>query len=182
MKLDQSIYNREYHAKKRAQGVITAQRLREILSYDPETGLFVYRTQRGRSRAGSKAGTVQGDGRININLEGRVYRAHRLAWLYMTGEWPAQEIDHKDTDPGNNRWVNLRNTSSTVNKQNIQKAPNGKIYSRLLGAHWCKQSRVWKSSIRVNKKRVYLGVFASEQEAHEAYIAAKRIVHEGCLI
>lgn len=182
MRLEKSIYNRDYHAKKRAQGVITAKRLREILSYDPETGLFVYRTQRGRSRAGSKAGTVQSDGRININLEGRVYRAHRLAWLYMTGEWPAQEIDHKDTDPGNNKWSNLRNASSTVNKQNIQKAPTGKIYSRLLGAHWCKQGQLWKSSIRINKKSVYLGVFASEQEAHEAYIVAKRTFHEGCLI
>ncbi len=161
---------------------VSQDRLKQLLDYSPETGVFTYKVRRGKFDAGHIAGTVCDDLRVDIVVDGRLYRAHRLAWLYVTGKWPEFEIDHRDTNPSNNSWANLRDVTSTVNKQNKRRAQSGKKYSELLGAQWCKQSQKWKSSIRVDGKIRHIGFFASEQEAHEGYVKVKRELHEGCTI
>lgn len=175
-------YNRQYYMAARSRPKITAQELRQVLAYSPESGQFTYLADRGRMRAGDVAGTETPDGRRCIVVNGRRYFAHRLAWLYVTGSWPSQEIDHIDGDSLNNRFCNLRDVSSTINQQNKRAAPSTKKYSKLFGAHWCEQKQVWKSSIRVAGRSKHLGVFATEEEASAAYVEAKRRLHAGCTI
>lgn len=174
--------HRARYRVKKAKPPVTADRLKELLTYHPESGEFTYRVARGRFKVGDIAGTENSEGRICIVVDGRMYRAHRLAWLYMTGKWPEFEIDHRDMVPTNNAWGNLRDVTPTVNKQNIRKAPNGKKYSPLLGAHWSAYIGRWTSSIRVNGKLKHLGVFNTDGEAANAYLTAKRKLHEGCTI
>lgn len=176
-------YHRAAYLRKKSRPLVTQKRLLEVLVYSPESGVFTYRADKGRFKAGSIAGYAQKDtGRVSINVDGRLYRAHRLAWLYMTGQWPKNEIDHIDTNAGNNAWANLRDVTPTVNKQNMRKAQAGKKHSPLLGAQWCKQRNKWSSRIRVDGKAKHLGFFQTDTAASEAYIAAKRIFHEGCTI
>lgn len=175
--------HRERYRIKQQGPLVSQERLRELLKYDEAKGVFTYLVARGRFKPGDVAGHIsKSDGRVNINIDGRLYRAHRLAWLYMTGEWPQHEIDHKDTNPSNNAWGNLRDVLPVINKQNIKKAPIGKKYSNLLGAQWCTQRKKWKSSIKVHKKLKHLGFFDTDAQASAAYIAAKRQLHEGCTI
>lgn len=168
--------------KARRRSALSREELMALLDYDPHTGAFTTRVRRGPIKAGVVAGTMDDEGRIVITINYVRHFAHRLAWLYMNGSWPDGEIDHRDTDRSNNRWVNLRDVSSTVNKQNKRRAQSGKKYSRLLGAQWCKQAGKWKSSIRANGKIVHLGFFGSDAEAAEAYVIAKRRMHEGCTL
>lgn len=160
----------------------TAEEIRSIFHYDPVTGLFTYRVSRGPRKAGDVSGTLSKDGRTVLNYLGQLYQAHRVAWVYMTGEWPKFEIDHRDSKPLNNAWSNLRDVTSTVNKQNMREAPKSKKYSPLLGAQWCAQIGRWKSSIRASGKLRHLGTFDTDVEASEAYLKAKRSLHEGCTI
>lgn len=175
-------YHSDRHAKAKESPPLTSSRLKEILHYDEITGQFTYVVSRGKFKSGDPAGTLLEDGRIDIHIDYKVNRAHRLAWLYVTGEWPKNEIDHKDGNPSNNAFSNLRDVTSTVNKQNQKVAKAGKKYSALLGAQWCKQSQKWKSSIKSCGKIIHIGFFDSEQAAHEGYVKAKRELHEGCTI
>ena len=75
---------------------LIAERLRELLSYEPETGVFRWRVSRGPAVAGSVAGSLTTYGYIKIKVDGRFYRAHRLAWIYVHGVWPSKDLDHKD--------------------------------------------------------------------------------------
>ena len=167
-----------------AGGNLTAQHTRELFIYDPITGILAWRHNVGRSgriKAGTEAGTSN-KGYRHVKIAGTNYAVHRIAWLYMTGKWPEHEIDHWDTDPGNNRFSNLRDVPNVVNKENMREAPSGKKYSPLLGAHWCKQRRRWKSSITVRGKSQYIGWFDTDVEASAAYFERKRKVHEGCTV
>ena len=158
---------------------LTAQRLREFLHYDPETGIFYRRHDARRWKAGTPIGTTNRSKRQYIPIGNKFYLAHRLAWMYMTGEWPDMAIDHKDGNPHNNRFANLRNVSTTVNAQNLRKAkPQSK--TGILGVH--KNGRFIRSMITVNKKKIHLGYFSNVEDAQNAYLAAKRKLHEGCTI
>src|SRR5690349_15052213 len=100
---------------------LTQQYLKEILHYDPETGVFIWYTSRGHCKAGNVAGSLN-LGYILIGICNFKYQAHRLAWLYMTGEWPTFEIDHKNGVSSDNRWENLREATRIINGQNRRKA------------------------------------------------------------
>lgn len=161
---------------------LTAARLRELLSYDPDTGTFRWRYSRQKAKAGSVAGSLHRTaGYILIGIDGHHHYAHRLAWLYTTGGWPSNTIDHIDGDRKNNRWSNLRDVPHSVNVENVRK-PRRHSASQLLGARQCKKSGRWDSHITINKRLIYLGSFATAREAHEAYLAAKRERHAGCTI
>lgn len=164
---------------------LTEKTLRSLLHYDPVTGNFTRVVGYNRWKVGELAGTVKPNKEklyVHIKIGRFIYGAHRLAWLYVNGVWPDGEIDHRDGDGTNNKWLNLRDVSSGVNKENQRRAPKGKKYSPLLGAHWCKKRKRWKSSICVKGKDVYIGWFDTDVAAAAAYLAKKRQLHEGCTI
>ncbi len=170
-----------------AESDLNASRLRELLNYDRDTGAFTWRTRVSqRVRAGSLAGgPSKDDGRWRITVDGVKYLGHRLAWLYVHGEWPPGELDHTNGDGhmGNNRISDLRPVTSRVNTQNQRRARSDNKSSGLLGVHWDKRyGGHWVSHIGVNGKQKYLGQFDTPQAAHAAYLEAKRRLHPGCTI
>jgi HNH endonuclease len=164
-----------------AKADLTAQRLRELLHYDPETGVFTWRVKRGGTNIGDVAGCLQDDGYLVIGVDYHVHLAHRLAWLYMTGAWPTCQIDHRFGVRADNRFSELRDVKERVNSQNMR-AARSDSKSGLLGASWSKQAKKWHARIHVNKTYKHLGYFDTPEAAHEAYVAAKRKFHEGCTI
>lgn len=160
--------------------MITAERLRELIHYDPLTGVFTNIAPRKKIVVGSLAGGVDSDtGYWVIGLDRRRYYGHRLAWLYMTGEWPTQLIDHKDGVRLNNAFPSLRDASRAINQQNMRNPMPGTA-SGLLGAF--KKRNKWSSNVRAFGKIIRLGTFETAEEAHLAYIEAKRIHQPGCTI
>jgi hypothetical protein len=97
---------------------VTPERLREVLHYSPETGVFVRKISRGRKAVGSVVGTTSNI----VWIDNASYRAHRLAWFYVTGAWPTHEIDHIDGDRANNRFLNLRDVTRSVNRENLKRS------------------------------------------------------------
>ena len=147
---------------------VTAQRLRELLEYAPETGLFYWRKQRGRAGAGSEAGTSHSHGYRVIQIDGRRHYAHRLAWLDVHGEQPSQEIDHINRNRTDNRIVNLRQCSRPENARNVlTRNPSG-----FKGVH--RGRRKWEARIEVSGKQFYLGSYDTAAEAAAVYDAAAR--------
>lgn len=150
--------------------------LLKILQYDPETGHFFWKIShpKGRVEAGQKAGTIGSHGYVIITIDARKYRAHRLAWFYITGEWPTCFIDHKDTNRTNNSWSNLRLATQSQNIANSRIAKNNA--SGRKGVYWHGASGKWSASIMYQGKPQYLGLFSSIDEAATAYRkAAERL-------
>ena len=151
---------------------VSAERLRAVLKYEPDTGNLVWLVTThgygGLIPAGSIAGLVS-NGRRYIGIDGRRYAAHRLAWFYMTGEWPV-EIDHKDCDPLNNRWSNLRLATRSQNNANMLRQKRNTSGHK--GVDWDKSRQQWRAQICVNGKRMMLGRFNEITTAAEAYRAA----------
>ena len=154
--------------------MITPERAREALAYDPETGIVTWaiRTSN-RVKIGDAAGTPD-RGYLNIGLDGESYRAHNLIWLYVTGEWPEHEIDHINGVKDDNRWVNLRDRSHTINMRNIV-APLRSGSSGFRGVS--KYRKRWRAQIKTNNKNKHLGTFDTPEEASAAYWAAKAELH-----
>lgn len=150
--------------------------LRAVLAYCPLSGVFRWTVSRGRVRAGSVAGSPDPDtGYWRIRVFGRLLYGHRLAWAFVTGEWPAEEIDHRDCDRTNNCFGNLRAAGECGNKQNTSLGKNNT--SGLKGAFFYKRDNCWVSEITANHQRVYLGRFGSKEQAHEAYVRASKALH-----
>lgn len=160
--------------------ILTAERLRELLSYDPETGIFTRRVRRSSQAAGTQAGWL-GGGYWHIKLDKRCYLSHRLAWLHVYSMWPTGEIDHIDADKTNNCIANLRDVSHSVNQQNIKRPQAGNI-SGHLGVTWHPANKRWQAAIRANGHLKYLGSFDSPEAAYVVYVEAKRRLHPGCTI
>lgn len=161
-----------------AKPILDTARLRELLHYDAETGAFLWRVRRGRGVIGASAGYLRSDGYLVICIDKTVHSAHRLAWLHAYGVWPVV-IDHIDGDRANNRLSNLRNVTQTVNKQNIVR-PGQRSSTGILGV--TPRNKKWQAQISVDGKRLYLGNFATAEEAQAAYLSAKRKYHPGCTI
>lgn len=151
-----------------------------LLAYDPETGVFTWREYRGgKAKAGVQAGHHRANGYLQIKVRWQYFEAQRLAWLLSTGSWPRGHVDHLDGDPSNNRIRNLRDVSRQINAQN-QRRPRDKSTSGFLGVspHHGK----FQARIGLDGRNLYLGTFKSPEEAHAAYLLAKRKLHEGCAI
>lgn len=149
---------------------LTQSDLMECISYDPETGLFSRIMADGRVKC---VAPKTDNGYIKISTKGRNYFAHRLAWLYVHGRWPDEFIDHINGDRSDNRIANLRECSAAQNSQNLAKQYNK---HRLTGVvPWKKR---FQAKICVNHKRINLGSFKTEEEAHAAYLAAKAKYHD----
>ena len=148
---------------------LTAEYLRSVLKYDPETGEFTWlRHATKPAMNGTKAG-CRGRAEISIRVMYKIYKAHRLAWLYMTGEWPPSLIDHKDSDPYNNQWSNLRLANFKENSRNRKPVLSR---SGLKGVSRCRKK--WKAAIFIDGKIVHLGMFESATDAHQAYVSAAK--------
>lgn len=158
---------------------ISPERLRELLVYDAETGVFTRRVGARSRQAGTIVGTRDSYGYLVTKIQRRMYKLHRLAWLYMTGEWPDQ-IDHIDGIRDNNRWSNLRNVDGATNQQNQRRAQGDNRSCGLLGV--TRLGDRWMARILVAGKRVQIGSFSTPEAAHAAYVAAKRELHAGCTL
>lgn len=151
--------------------LLSVERLRDLLNYDPETGVFTWRVDRGGdARAGAVAGNVKSDGYRRIKVGGVRYRANRLAWFWMNGEWPSTMVDHKDTDPSNDRFDNLREATGSQNNMNAR-TPRSNT-SGFKGVCLHRTSGRWKAQIQHAGQKRHIGYFGTAQEAHTAYCAA----------
>jgi hypothetical protein len=162
-----------YHDAARALG---CEQIRSVLAYEPDSGKFMWKRSMGRSRAGSLAGGVASNGYWKISLYGQEHYAHRLAWMYVHGEWPAVNIDHIDGNPLNNRIENLRACDQSGNMQNQHRVRKDN-QAGLTGVSWDKTRGLWQASIQVRGSRRFLGRYNSAEEAHAAYITAKAKIH-----
>lgn len=157
-------------------GHLTAQRLRSLLDYDAASGALTNKVHRGVARAGAQAGALHKDGCIVVRVDRRLYKAHRLAWLYAHGRWPTGEIDHIDGNRQNNSLCNLRDVARRVNQENVRTARSDNA-SGVLGVN--KRGGSYRARIRLGGRYVVLGSFPTVDQAHAVYVAAKRQWHEG---
>ena len=128
------------------QDLIDVVRLKELVDYDSETGIFTWKPRKWAygAKAGTEAGWRDWKGYVIITLDRVNYRAHRLAWLYMTGEWPSQDVDHKDRNKANNRWINLREATRSQNMGN--QSLRDCNTSGVKGVSWDKKTGKWVAS------------------------------------
>jgi hypothetical protein len=148
---------------------LTAEQLREMFHYDPLTGIFTRAKavgRHGRWREGDIAGTSCSSGRRLINIDGKMHKVHRLAFLYMTGKWPTAEIDHINLDDNDNRWRNLREATSSQNKANRRMKADNR--SGIKGVRWKADHRKWEARI----KNRHLGYRDCPAAAHFLYVIA----------
>lgn len=160
---------------------LTADYVRSILDYNPETGVFVWKHRDDVPNhvnvrlAGKTAGVMYEGGYIKIKIHDKHYAAHRLAWLYKTGEWPKDEVDHRDTKRNNNGFMNLREATLAKNQMNTGTPKNNK--SGYKGVSWWKKQKRWVAQIGYNKKRIFLGYFKTAEGAYAAYCNASKKYH-----
>jgi len=156
---------------------LTQARLKEILHYDPETGLWVWLVDANRRWA--KAGSIAGKlckGAIIITFKGRGYFAHRLAFLYMTGKWPKDEVDHRDLDASNNRWKNLREATHAQNMRNVRLKSNVTGFKGVY-VYKHKGGKKFFSQIMFEGVVHWLGIYDTSGEASLAYTKAAQELH-----
>lgn len=158
---------------------LTAEQLRDRFDYNKETGVFTWRNnpvKRGYRKEGTPTGTLNAMGYIVIGINYKLHHAHRLAWLYVHGEWPKNNIDHIDGNPSNNRLDNLREATQGQNMQN-QSKPQSRNKSGCLGVHWCIRDHKWIAKIGFDGRQKFIGRFDTPELAHQAYLAVKSQVH-----
>lgn len=151
-----------------------AEYLRQILSYDPDTGALCWRDHDRQSKIGSIATRQSSRGRYqSVKIDGHLYFAHRIIWKMFTGHEPVALIDHRNGDGNDNRIANLRPATRTENNQNARKQSNNK--SGFKGVSWHRHAKRWVAQIRVDGRKICLGYFRNAEDAHKAYcIAAAR--------
>lgn len=163
-------------AEKHSIPELTAERLRELFSYDPETGNFTRLVTSGlRSKKGTIAGCIDLTGYVRYSIDYGRYHGHRLVWLYVHGSWPKDQIDHINGIRHDNRLCNLRECTSAQNAQNMPVRSDNT--SGFVGAHYFSANNNWQAGIRVNGKKYHIGVFKTAEEAHAAYVEAKARLH-----
>ena len=155
---------------------ISHSRLLEILSYEPIVGIFRWREKTGPcSHVGAIAGSPQRGGHIQIGIDGEKYKAHRLAWFYVYGVWPPEDIDHINCIRGDNRLCNLRLASRAQNLRNCGVRRNNT--SGFKGVTFHRPTKKWRARILHNGVRHNLGLFDTPELAHAAYCAASERLH-----
>lgn len=172
---------------------ISAETVRQLLAYDPETGVLTWKprtpdmfSRNGRSQewkcrnwnsrhAGKRAGCVDKSQYTKIRFYGGLFYAHRLAWVIVHGVWPEANLDHKHGVNSGDRLSNLRPATQAENMQN--RCASKRNSSGYLGVSWSISSKKWTARIRANGKYLHLGLFATAEEAAEAYLSAKRKFH-----
>lgn len=157
--------------------MLTQEYLQSLFLYDPKTGIFTRKIKRNdRHIVGEIAGCLNPSGYINIIIDKKSYKAHRLAWLYMYAVFPTNQVDHIDGNKSNNSIENLRIVDNSGNKQNT-KSSYSNNRNGLLGVAFNKRLKKFSAQININKKRFHLGYFENSNEAHEAYLQKKKELH-----
>lgn len=157
--------------------MITADRLRELLSYDPTTGEFTWRVRLGPAGpVGSRAGTIYKNGRRYIAIDRKRYFAARLAWLHVHGCWPSRQVDHRNLDRADDRLENLRLATGQLNAANRRVSKNNRLGVKGVGISTLRKRKPqrYRARIRVNDRLIHLGYFDTPEEANDAYAAAAR--------
>lgn len=158
-----------------AQSRITAARLREQLTYDEETGVFCWKIQKGWKFPGDVAGYIRQDGYVYIRVDAILYSAHRLAWLYVYGDWPKECVDHINNIKSDNSKKNLRAATNQQNMWNRVAQKNNT--SGYKGVSFHGASKTWKATIKRDGKHIQLGHYKTAEEAHLAYCEAAEKYH-----
>lgn len=144
--------------------------LKKVLSYDPDTGLFVWLIRCSpQKNVGDIAGCVNLDGYIQVRVLGKLCYGHRLAWFYMTGEWP-QQLDHENCIKSDNRWSNIRLATFAQNNYNKKRQANNT--SGYKGVHFHRKTGMWRATIGENGNFRHIGLFWDKEEAYKAYCEA----------
>lgn len=151
--------------------MITADYVRTLLNYDPETGIFSWTDKAYKNVKGKKAGYPNANKYLKIRINYKQYSLHRIAWLIVYGVWPENQIDHIDGNRQNNKIANLRDVSGSMNQHN-RKGFMGVVKNKNNG-------KPFRARIKVNGKEMNLGRFDTAEDAHKAYLKAKRKFHEG---
>lgn len=163
---------------------ITAAFLQHMLRYDDKTGALWWRHDGWGERphkANTRAERIGSNGYLRVTVRGRHIAAHRVAWAVVTGRFPVGQIDHVNGCKSDNRMSNMRDVDATTNSENKRVAySNNK--SGLLGASFDKKTGRYMARVYVDGKRHYVGQFDTPEEAHLAYVAAKRELHHGCTL
>lgn len=152
---------------------VTAEALRAAYIYDPDTGHFYGR----KRRTGAPLGHKRLNGYAFMNLWGRKYRLHRLAWLYVHGEWPKHQIDHINGDKSDNRIANLRDVPPIINSQNKTK-PTRNSTTGFLGVSLHKKTGLYKAQVHLLGKTYFFGLHERPETAHQAYLLGCRILRD----
>ena len=150
-------------------------RLREQLHYNPDTGVFTWLADGARNakyKKGDVAGKLNWDGYLIISFMNQSHGGHRLAWLYVNGEMPLNQIDHIDRDKQNNRINNLRDVSQAINSQNTTRSEG--TYTGIVGVTCERFDKVWVATIMVDGKPIYLGYHKSLLSAAKARYRAEK--------
>lgn len=161
---------------------LTVEFARENISYDPLTGELHWLKPGVRRLMDRPVGSVHTSGYVRLRVLGKVQYAHRLAWLLSYGAWPQRDIDHINGVRSDNRLANLRDVSRTANCENQRCAPSSNRSTGVLGVCWHPGAKKFMASIGVSRKKLYLGLFPTAEEAHQAYLQAKRRLHPGCTL
>lgn len=165
--------------RKSNRGKLTQERLKELFSYDQKTGVFKRKIPRGNQSLSAIPGTkLHPSGRKYMHVDGCTYFSYRLAWLYVYGRFPINEIDHIDGNKGNDSIDNLREATRKINAQN-KRTPMANNKSGYLGVN--KRGNRYRARIRVDGKLINIGHFLTPQEAHEAYMRKKTELHPGMI-
>lgn len=152
---------------------LTAETLKSLLHYNPETGIFTRLATNNQNQVGAEAGWLNPKtGYVLIGIDGHRMMAHRVAWFYMTGEWPKNRVDHKNCNKSDNRWCNLRSATDSQNKA------NGRVYvtskSKIKGVRLHETGRYQARLSIENGRYKHLGLFDTAQEAAEVYQRAAK--------
>lgn len=149
--------------------MLTIQQLRKILWYSKTTGLFWWlETIGSNAQKGTRAGSLHSSGYVHIKIFGRLYKTHRLAWLYVTGEFPKLDVEHRNLRCADNRWCNLRLATDSQNQANVRTRIDNT--SGFKGVILRKESGMWRAQMQFQKKRLSLGEFSTARKAHKAYM------------
>lgn len=155
--------------------MITEEEIKKLLSYDPHTGVFTWKMERGSARVGSVAGSSNSKGYVQIKVKSKIYLAHRLAFLYMEGAMPPAMCDHINGVRSDNRWDNLRHATRAENSFNT--ATRSTNTSGAKGVGWHKSTSKWQARTVINGKYKHLGLFNNIEDAEVAVRAARTAAH-----
>lgn len=159
---------------------ITQEQIREVLDYNPDTGHLTWKVARGHRRVGDRAGGIDiTKGYRSVRVLGKAYKEHRLIWLWYTGSFPKDHMDHINGVRDDNRIANLRECTNQENSQNRTVFNNPKKRSKYIGVSYRGKLKgnQWRARIMLNNKDIELGYFNTEEEAHQAYVEAKAVYH-----